>query len=159
MAVVAAALLIVSATACGGGPDRDESGQIVETGDLGVFDVRLGDCFDDPPSIAEGEDIEVDSLVAVPCSEPHDNEVYALLDYPAGDDEPYPGTTALEEYGLGVCFSAFRSYVGRVYESSDLDFFSLTPRRDGWEQINDREIICALYEVDLGRLTGSMKDI
>jgi hypothetical protein len=155
--LLATALLVPGATACGGGPERDESGQIVESGDLGVFDVRVGDCFNDPPDLISSADALIESFVAVPCSEPHDNEVYALVDHPAGDDQPFPGIDALDEYGAGVCFSAFRPYVGRSYESSELDFFSFTPSEEGWERIDDREIICALYEVNLARLTGSMR--
>ncbi|MDA3040977.1 MAG: hypothetical protein O3C27_15900 [Actinomycetota bacterium] len=65
---------------------RDESGEIVEAGGLGVFAMEVGDCFQVPI-----EDL-VQSVEAVPCTEPHDAQVYAKFDMPDG---PYPGEPAI----------------------------------------------------------------
>jgi len=46
---------------------RDESGEIVESGDLGVFVTQLGDCLNaDDPTATEWTTTE-----GVPCSSPH----------------------------------------------------------------------------------------
>ena len=52
-----------------------------------VFSLEVGDCFNDPDSGFE----EVTDVEIVECSENHDNEVYALSDYPAGDGAPVSG--------------------------------------------------------------------
>ncbi len=62
--------------------DRDDSGAIVAEGALDAFQMRVGDCFDDGTVFAE-ENNEVDSVPGVPCSKPHDNEVYAVFDLSA----------------------------------------------------------------------------
>ena len=59
--------------------DRDSSGAIVDAGNIGAFQLRSGDCFNDAGFSFEGEE-EISSLPGVPCSQPHDNEVYAVFD-------------------------------------------------------------------------------
>ena len=63
--------------------DRDESGAIVGEGSIDAFSMRVGDCFNDIDSFDE-----VSSVPGVPCSEPHDNETYAVFDVSI---EEYPG--------------------------------------------------------------------
>ena len=117
-----------------------------------VLSLEVGDCFDDPSSFS-GEVSEVDD---VPCSQSHDNEVYAISDHPAGSDLPYPGENALFEYSNEYCLSEFDAYVGIDYLDSRLDFSYYYPGRDLWED-GDREIVCFIYDLDLAKLTKSMK--
>ena len=146
---IALALLLA---ACGDDVDRDERGLIVESGDVSVFSLRVGDCFDD-----EGFDREeVSSLAAVPCGEPHDNEVYALFDI-ASADASYPGTEELFALADQACLQRFADFVGVAYEDSELDAFPLTPTSGGWAN-GDREVICAVYHFQLRKLTGTMRD-
>jgi hypothetical protein len=49
----------------------------------------------------------------------------------------------------------FEAFVGKDYESSALDVASLYPSRER----NDREVICAVYDVDANKLTGSVKGL
>ena len=93
----------------------------------------------------------------VPCSESHDNEVYAVGDHPASSDAPYPGRDALDDYSNGYCLSEFDSYVGIDYEDSRLALAYFSPARDGWEDDDDREVSCFLYDLSFAKLTGSMK--
>ncbi|MEY5018400.1 MAG: hypothetical protein RJB54_318 [Actinomycetota bacterium] len=46
---------------------RDNSGQIIESGDLGVFVTQLGDCF----NLADPQANLVSTTNGVPCSDPH----------------------------------------------------------------------------------------
>ena len=132
-------LVVLLATACGGGKS--------------VFSLEVGDCFGDPASYAA----EVEEVDQVSCEESHDNEVYAVGDHPAGDDAPYPGDEALDAYGFGYCLSEFENYVGIAYPDSRLDVTAFLPTRDGWEDDDDREVTCYLYDLNLAKLTGSMK--
>ena len=50
-----------------------------------VFSLPVGTCFDD-----QDEAEAISSVPAVDCSEPHDNEVFALIDYTETDE--YPGS-------------------------------------------------------------------
>ena len=132
-------LIVLMVAACGGGQS--------------VFSLEVGDCFDDPTS----QTAEVSDVDGVSCSERHDNEVYAVADHPASDSAPYPGDDVLEAYSFGYCLSEFETYVGLSYELSRLDVGYLYPVRDGWQQDDDREVACYLYDLNLAKLTGSMK--
>ena len=107
--LVGCLLVVLLATACGGGTS--------------VFSLEVGDCFDDSPSQAT----ELSEVDEVPCSESHDNEVYAVGDHPANSDAPYPGGNALDDYSTGYCLSEFGNYVGIDYQDSRLDLAYLLP--------------------------------
>ena len=47
-------------------------------------------------------------------------------------------------------------YVGRDYESSALDVVTMYPTQESWAQ-NDREVVCALYDMSGEKLVGSVK--
>ena len=119
---------------------------------LDVFALNIGECFDDPPNFGAG--IEVLELNGIPCDQPHDNEVYALIDYPGDETAPFPGDDALSAFVEDECLVAFEEYVGGDYFSSNLDFADLRPTAGSWEQ-GDREVVCFLYDFDLRPLTGS----
>ena len=132
-------LVVLLAAACGGGKS--------------VFSLEVGDCFDNSPGQAE----LMSEVEEVPCSESHDNEVYAVGDHPASSDVPYPGDDALDEYGIGYCLSVFDNYVGIDFEDSRLYIAFFLPTPYEWEEGDDREATCYLYDPNLAKLTGSMK--
>ncbi len=98
--------------------DRDGAGNIVDAGSVDAFQVRPGDCFDDVNSY----DAEITSLPGVPCSEPHDNEAFKVVELTI---ESYPGDDAMSDMAYDACMVHFESFVGRDYESSSLDILTL----------------------------------
>lgn len=126
---------------CGGGAAtsdesaRDDSGEIVEGGDIGVFVVQEGDCISLPTAGAEVAAFEGSS-----CDEPHDGEIYELFDI-TGFDE-FPGDTVLREQADEGCLNAFEPYVGIDYQLSEFFYTFFTPSEDTWNQVDDREVIC-----------------
>ncbi|MGH8928788.1 MAG: septum formation family protein [Acidimicrobiia bacterium] len=118
-------------------------------GGQSVFDLEVGNCFDD----TEGSG-PISSVPAVDCAEPHDNEVFAVLDYT--DAETYPGTEAMREAARDLCIEQFDAYVGLPYLDSALEVFAITPTEGSWDS-GDREVVCSLYNADLSNLTGSMR--
>lgn len=132
--------------------DRDGTGEIVAGGDLDVMTIQVGDCFDDPDETGV-----VYNLDAVPCSQAHDNEVFASVPL-TGVWSEYPGQSVVESYAYEQCSgSRFDEFVGTPYFDSSLDVFTLTPTQESWDQ-GDREIICALYRLDFEKLTGTARD-
>ena len=129
--------------------DRDSSGAIVGEGTVDAFNVQIGDCFNDTESLDE----EVNSLPGVPCSEPHDNEAYAVLDLTL---ENYPKGDAMSDLANESCMNRFEEFVGMDYDSSSLDIFAIYPSVDSWKQ-SDREVVCAVYDMNAEKLVGSMK--
>ena len=54
------------------------------------------------------------------------------------------------------CLEHFDAFVGRDYESSSLDFFTMYPSTESWKQ-NDREVVCAVYDMEINKLVGSVQ--
>ena len=131
---------------------RDDSGAIVESGEVGAFRIRVGDCIS--TSVVAGE---LESVDAVPCSEPHASEVYDAFNILTPQDAPFPGTESINAQADAGCYSRFAEFVGRRYESSIYDFGSITPTKDSWEQIHDREVLCLIVMTDDSLMTGSVK--
>ncbi|MGH8959119.1 MAG: septum formation family protein [Acidimicrobiia bacterium] len=122
---------------------------VLACGQQSVFSLPVGTCFDDQ---AGGE---ISSVPEVDCSQPHDNEVFALIEYTETDT--YPGADGMSGISEGLCMAQFEGYVGLDYQSSALEVFPIFPTEESWNEDDDREIICALYNADLSKLTGSME--
>jgi len=134
--------------------ERDSSGEIVGAGSVGAFEMKVGDCFNDTNAALEGEGIS--SVPAVPCGESHDNEVYALFEVQSAD---FPGDTRMDELAFEGCLERFERFVGKDYDSSVLDIYTVYPTRESWAQVNDREVICAVYDMNLAKLEGSVRGL
>ena len=118
-------------------------------GDTSVFDLGVGDCFDDPTTATD----EVSSVATVDCAGPHDNEIY----YSYQTDLPvFPGRDAMLDSAGEECYTHFEAFVGKAYEESELELFPITPTAESWDD-GDREVLCALYALDLSKLTGTMR--
>jgi len=127
--------------------DRDASGAIVDGGSLDAFNVQVGDCFDDSTSFSD----EISSVPGVPCSEPHDNEAFAVFDFSI---ENYLAEDAMYDLAYNSCMEQFESFVGKDYESSTLEITTMYPSSESWKQ-NDREVICAVFDMNGEKLVGS----
>lgn len=136
--------------------DRDSSGTIVGEGQIDAFHMRVGDCFDDSRSAGIGEASEISNLPGVPCADPHDNEVFAIFDVGIAS---FPQGDGMADLAFDSCRERFESFVGRDYESSSLDILTLYPTRDSWNRQNDREIVCAVYDISANKLRGSTEGL
>ena len=61
---------------------------------------------------------------------------------------PSPETDRLDQAALDLCFAFFEDYVDRPYPESLLDIATFNPTRDSWNEIDDREIVCLLYDLE-----------
>ncbi len=109
-------------------------------GSTSVDSLSIGDCFDDPGGN------QIASVNLIDCSEPHEYEIYALVQL-TGNADDFPGDDALFEELADVCFSRFASYVGQDYATSLYDFSGLTPLEESWAN-GDREGICLVHRFD-----------
>ena len=157
--LITAFLLLPACGVFGGGDSqgdettRDDAGQVIEAGEVGVNALKLGDCFNDNPVDSDSEVVDVLTVQAVPCSEPHDNEVYYLGALP---DTPYPGAEVVDELVFDQCLTVFEAFAGVAYEDSQLDIGLIFPSEANWAD-EDRGYICLVYDVDLGKLEGSTR--
>jgi hypothetical protein len=142
-AAVAAVIGITSAA------QRNDVGEITAAGSVGAFEVRVGDCFNDEAF----ENTEISEIPAVPCSEPHDNEVYAAFDI-TGE---WPGDERVEQLAYEGCLERFAGAVGRSYEESVIDYTTIYPTEGSWNQRDDREVLCVGYHMEAEKLNGSIR--
>lgn len=119
-------------------------------GSNNVFDLEVGQCFNDP-----GDNEEVANVEIVDCTESHDNEVFHLFDVP-GDE--WPGDEAISASADEGCFNAFEGYVGTDYLSSEFFYAALRPTEQTWDGNDDREVVCFLRLVDGTPRTGSARN-
>ena len=96
-----------------------------------VFSTEVGDCFDNPDAT------EVSDLPMKECSDPHDNQIYALFDI---TEDSLPSQNDL----LQGCFDRFEAAIGTPYADSIYDFGGFTPSADGFAD-GDKEVICYAF--------------
>jgi hypothetical protein len=142
-------VLVAMLGACSSVP-RDNDGNLTEPITMSVFDLEVGDCFDDPDDLAEISEID-----AMPCDLSHDNEVFTILSHPLSGED-WPGRDPIEETAFATCVEQFDVFVGVAYADSRLAVAYFTPTEDGWDA-GDDEVVCFLYDIDLQKLTRSMR--
>jgi hypothetical protein len=121
-----------------------------QTADVGVFEMKAGDCVDNLPS----EDGTVLASVAVvPCVQPHEAEVYAAYDLTL---ETFPGDDQLSEIAAQGCIDRVPSTIESQWGvNSTYGPFVLQPTRETWK-LGDREVLCLVVRVDGGDITGDL---
>jgi len=146
IAAIATTAAVVILTGCsvvddllgGNSAVRDpENTEITEGGDLDVFTLKIGDCFNDTTSTTVSE------LPVVPCADPHDNEIYFEVAMPEGE---FPGDDAVTAAADENCLAQFEAFAGIAYDASVLDYSYLTPTDGSWDNNGDRLIQCLIYD-------------
>ena len=133
--------------ACSDDPDPDGPQS------KGVDDVGAGQCL----QVDETLDAEVSDLPVIDCTKPHTHEIFHTVE----DDESdvYPGLSSLELFAQKECYSEFEGFVGISPFDSDLYITWIVPSLDGWNDEDDREVLCVLARRDDGQLETSAKDL
>lgn len=115
-----------------------------------VFELAVGDCF----GATDPDGGRVSDVPIVDCSEPHDREVFHTFTVADGE---FPGGDALTAQAEDLCIPVFEEYVGTAYGSgSRLGILPITPTQSSWDN-GDREVVCALYDLQGAQLEGSME--
>lgn len=70
----------------------------------------------------------------------------------------YPGEDAVMAAAEEGCLPAFEEFVGIAYDSSELEWFPLTPTESGWDEFGDREIVCAVFD-PAALVTGTLAGV
>jgi len=115
-------------------------------GGSSVFRMEVGMCFDDEGEV--GEEREISSVPTVRCEEPHDNEVFALVDLADGE---FPVDVA--DQAQVICDGeVFTEYLGIPMLESEYSAMTIYPTAETWAD-GDREVVCALYRDDGQKMT------
>lgn len=129
----------------------DAAGSPPPGGTVNVFDLRVGDCLDQPAASADGTVVD---LIRRDCAEAHALEVIAIVQVPGGPT--YPGADAVSASADAQCRTAFTSYVGTTPEASIYDGVWYAVTEEGW-QGGDRAIDCLAIADDESPMTGSVR--
>ena len=148
-------LVVVALLGIAGGCSDDDDDP-TEARDQPVLDVQ-SDAQAAPVCMQVDEDLppEVEELPTIDCAQPHSHEIYATLE---SEEDVYPGVEALGEDAQVRCLQAFELFVGTSVFDSQLSYSWLVPSLSGWNDEDDREILCVLMRRDQAQMTGTMHD-
>lgn len=137
--------------------DRDDEGRVTERSGISAFKLRVGDCLNDPTltELEFDETSEVVGLEAVPCSEPHDLEVYHRFELPNGD---YPGEERVVEEADRACSRELEPFTGRIGRRSDLTSAYYYPQEATWRLLDDREVVCVVGRAER-KTSGTLRGV
>lgn len=146
-----------------GGEDntvRDQSGEIVEQGELGVFVLRTGDCFDDSSTGDDGANswYGLLSIEGQPCSSPHDSE--AVGEYQVAG-EVFRSTEEYFDESESKCKSILELYSGKSIDEliaiwPEIGFSSFVPTAESFAE-DDRIVTCYVFLADETKFAKSVQ--
>lgn len=111
---------------------RDPFGMVTSGGRQDVRSLKVGDCLE-----SVGISSEVDSVPAVPCTQPHRAEVIGEFRLADGS---YPGESEIEQQAQARCTPMIPSNLGAL-DPSTLDLYYLFPTQRTWA-FRDRTVTC-----------------
>ena len=126
--------------------ERDPSGNVTREGSVSVDDLRTGDCL---KSVKESSMLT--TVPAVPCSQPHQGEVFGEFDLSGSS---YPGETKIDSAAQEQCQAKLTSYASTKNVDEVQDLYYLYPRESDWRR-GDRTVTCIAVHADR---TGSLKN-
>lgn len=90
-------------------PQRDETGAIVQGGNIDPLELFAGDCYLEKFEVLEGDDyMDQSSVDAVPCASKHNNEIFAAFNSLASIESDQDIFTQMTEQCYGEVFN----YIG-----------------------------------------------
>jgi hypothetical protein len=131
-------------------PTPSESGEPGDGTGTDVFDLVVGDCFD------EWSGDTVYEVPVVDCATPHDWEVYSDFEVPDTADGAFPGEDKVDAAADDGCLTAFETFLGASYADTVYDYSYLVPTADSWSESDDRLITCIITD-PAGKTTGSLE--
>lgn len=129
--------------------DRDQQGNISETGEVNAFEIMVGDC------LAKVEEGEFSTATGIPCTESHEGEMFARTTL------PQTIVYKSEEYNnfiIDFCDTNLFAYAGINANLDEFSWYDISPTVEGFNQ-GDRGIGCVALRADGMLTTGSIKNI
>lgn len=114
-----------------------------------LLSLEVGTCLND---IAQPIGQDMTDVPWVPCTEPHESEVFAAITL---EDEEFPGIDAITERASSECLVEFSRFVGVQYQDSELSFHYYYPTESSWA-VGDRSIFCVAFQPGQDT-TGSLR--
>jgi hypothetical protein len=133
---------------------RDENGEVIKSGEVGIFSLKVGDCFQfTSDDFASKEDNLPLSLPVVPCTDLHDGEVISVFDLPYG---LYPTNYEFKKIQDEKCWDEYELYTKTNLEETPHLMQLFYPLEESWNDGN-REVTCTVSLPDGERLGASVR--
>jgi hypothetical protein len=129
-------LVVLIAVGASGGAHRSGSGHISKRGSLNIFALHLGDCLNNPNVQS------VSSVAAVPCTQPHNAQVFAQFD---ATGSGYPGATALTRQSTNSCNSRVNGNLDRSKITGTMSIRFIFPLAGSWA-LGHRIVSCLIVD-------------
>jgi hypothetical protein len=105
---------------------------------IAAADLKVGICISDALSTLG----DVTTFDEAECDEPHDGEVYTLIELPGAKGAKYPGTKAVTAKGQRGCRARLRRQAtAKAFRDKQLGYKFVYPTQMSWTG-GDREITC-----------------
>ena len=124
---------------------------------VNVHNLKISDCFNHYSWTSTERLVEIDTRV--PCTGPHQHEIYFHIEHPATAGAPWPGEQEMQAFAVSVCYEEFFDFIGQIYELSKLELGFLIPNRTNFEDdiARFRGVHCYIKRNDGKELIGSAR--
>jgi len=129
-------VVIIAVSTLSGNATQSAGGKITHRGSLDVFALTTGDCFDNPTTTSE-----IQNVTALPCGQAHDAQVFAKFDL-TGADNSYPAQATLNKLADNGCNSRTGS-INKAKVTSAMTIHVLFPEQDAWSG-GQRTVSCLI---------------
>ncbi|WP_158647341.1 DUF4190 domain-containing protein [Actinoplanes sp. ATCC 53533] len=147
--LIAGGITVAIISDAGNSSASSSSGSTADTdtdsGTVSVTKLKPGNCINGLNGIGSIEDLPV-----VSCALPHEGEVYAVFELPAG---PWPGDTAVQEQSETRCKAELETYAPKAADTVEVLY--LHPLQLSWSR--DRGVTCVATD-ERGTSLGSVRD-
>ena len=123
------------------------TGKITHSGNLSVFSLAVGDCFNNPATVQD-----VATVTAEPCNQSHSAQIYAKFNL-TGSNFSYPGTATVTQLASTGC-TARTANVDRSKVSSAMTVHFFFPDQTAW--LNGRRTVACMVVDPSGDLSYSV---
>jgi hypothetical protein len=119
-----------------------------DSADVKVQQLAPGQCLN---GLEESSTIR--NLPVVPCTQPHEGEVFAVFELPDGD---YPGDQDVAKKAEDGCVDRLETHAPKAADDPNLEIYFLHPTRSSW-RLGDQGVTCVAMS-GTGKVTGSIQD-
>ncbi|WP_406092185.1 DUF4190 domain-containing protein [Kitasatospora purpeofusca] len=156
LALIVSLIAFIGLAALGFDEEQYADSRLAPKGSVAVNDLRVGDCFDQPPLSGDPGSAGVYWVRVVPCTAPHHAEVAGTVVLPSGRDDQYPSR---KEFGDGA-----EKLCGPVRDDYALDSWLVPEGVDGYYyypgvrswMTGDRRVTCT-FQDEQQTHTGSVR--
>ena len=129
-------VVIIAVAGVNSASRSSSTGNITHAGNLSVFSLSVGDCFNSPAGTQD-----VTSVTAKPCNQPHSAQIYAKFNL-TGSNFSYPGTAKVNRLAASGC-TARTGSIDRSKTTNAMTVRFLFPDQNAW-LAGQRTVACMI---------------